>query len=584
MAGKALTQAELEEIAQNLFEEPEQDDKSYFPSSDSEFSDEEIEQQSEESATEHDNTSEESEGEEEAIEDFFIGKNKSTQWRKTTYRVSGKTKGINIVTVPTGLTQKALGIENELDAFFQIIDMSMIDDVLRYTNMYIDKLRVDHQYSRDRDCKNIDRQEFMAYLGLLYLIGIKKSHHANVKEIFASDGTGIEIARAVMSYKRFLFITRCLRFDDKTTRVERRKVDKLAAIRDFFQAFVNNCKSSFNLGEYTTIDEMLHPFRGRCSFIQYIPSKPAKYGLKMFALCDAKTFYTSSLEIYCGKQPDGPFACSNTPTDIVKRLVSLIENSNRNLTIDNWYTSVPLADYLLTKKITVLGTIKKNKAEIPKQFLPDKTRDVGSIFFGFQKDKMMLSYVPRKNKSVILLSTLHDDNEMDPDTRKPQVILDYNETKGGVDTVDKMCAAYSVSRITKRWPCVVFYSLMNIGGINAQILYKFACPGKAPKHRRIFLKNLALTMMKEHLIFRSNMKHLPQDISGFLKVNYSREIKPTTEEVRRPLKRGVCRSCALEKKRSSASMKCCRCQSFTCKNHSAVEVVCNNCREDIDSE
>ena len=165
---------------------------------------------------------------------------------------------------------------------------------------------------------------------------------------------------------------------------------------------------------------------------------------------------------------------------------------------------------------------------------------------------------------------------MDHDTRKPQVILDYNETKGGVDTVDKMCAAYSVSRITKRWPCVVFYTLMNI----AQILYKFAYPEKDPKHRRFFLKKLSLTMMK-----RSNVKHLPQDITAFLKVNYGREVEPTTEEERIPLKCGACRSCAVEKKRSSASRKCCRSQSFTCKNHSAFEVVCNNCKkENIDSE
>lgn len=224
--------------------------------------------------------------------------------------------------------------------------------------MYVEQLRAVHQNSRERDCENIDRDEFMAYLGLLYLIGVKKSHHANVKEIFASASTGIQITRAVMSYKRFLFITRCLRFDDKKTRNERRKTDKLAAIRDFFGAFVDNCKSSFNLSEYTTIDEMLHPFRGRCSFI---PSKPAKYGVKIFALCDAKSFYTSNLEIYCGKQPDGPFEASNTPTDIVKRLVTPIERSNRNLTIDNWYTSVPLAEYLLSKKITVLGTMKKKQ-------------------------------------------------------------------------------------------------------------------------------------------------------------------------------------------------------------------------------
>lgn len=158
----------------------------------------------------------------------------------------------------------------------------------------------------------------MAYLGLLYLLAIKKLHHTNVKEIWTSDGTGITITRAVMSYKRFLFLTCCLRFDDKTTRAERRVIDKLAAIRAFLDPFVENSKACYNLSEYVTIDEMLHPFRGRCSFIQYMPSKTAKYDIKMCAMCDAKKFYASNIEIYCRKQPDGPYATSNSPMEIVK--------------------------------------------------------------------------------------------------------------------------------------------------------------------------------------------------------------------------------------------------------------------------
>ncbi|XP_071053651.1 piggyBac transposable element-derived protein 4-like [Onthophagus taurus] len=227
----------------------------------------------------------------------------------------------------------------------------------------------------------------------------------------------------------------------------------------------------YNVSEYVTIDEMLHSFRGRCSFVQYIPSKPAKYGIKIFTMCDAKSFYTSNFEVYCGQQPNGIYKVSNSPIDIVKRLITPIENSGRNQTTDNWYSSLTLAKYLLEKKITFIETLRKNKREIPPEFLPNKNRQPQSSLFGFQQDTALVSYVPRKNKAVILLSTMYDLPEVDEESHKPEIILSYNQTKGAVDTVDKMCAAYSISRVTRRWPLALFFTLLNIAGINSQILY-----------------------------------------------------------------------------------------------------------------
>lgn len=54
------------------------------------------------------------------------------------------------------------------------------------------------------------------------------------------------------------------------------------------------------------------------------------------------------------------------------------------------------------------------------------------------------------------------------------IILDYNANKGGIDTVDKMCKNYSVSRRTRRWPLVILFELLNIAGIKSQILFKAA--------------------------------------------------------------------------------------------------------------
>lgn len=184
-------------------------------------------------------------------------------------------------------------------------------------------------------------------------------------------------------------------------------------------------------------------------------------------MCDTKTFYTSNLKVYCGKQPSGPFSMSNYPIDVVKRLVKPIEGSNRNLTTDNWCTNFPLATYLLEKKITLLGTMRKNKREIPPEFLPRKNRKLQSSLFGSQKQATLASYVPKQNKAVILLSTMHDLPELDKASKKSEIILSYNKTKGAVGTVDKMCVAYSVSRITKRWPLALFFVMLNVAGINS---------------------------------------------------------------------------------------------------------------------
>nr|CAI5817329.1 unnamed protein product [Callosobruchus analis] len=128
----------------------------------------------------------------------------------------------------------------------------------------------------------------------------------------------------------------------------------------------------------------------------YIPSKPAKYGIKVFALVDTKNAYTSNLEVYYGKQPPGPYCVENMAKDIVLRLAKPIEGTGRNVTEDNWFSSVPLVRTLLQeKKLTYVGTVHRNKAEIPKEFLPKKDRQICSAF-GFLEDCSLVSYYPKK--------------------------------------------------------------------------------------------------------------------------------------------------------------------------------------------
>ena len=55
--------------------------------------------------------------------------------------------------------------------------------------------------------------------------------------------------------------------------------------------------------------------------------------------------------------------------------------------------------------------------------------------FGFQEDITCVSYVPKKGKTVVLMSSMHHDDKIDESTgelMKPDIISFYNSTKGGV--------------------------------------------------------------------------------------------------------------------------------------------------------
>jgi hypothetical protein len=153
--------------------------------------------------------------------------------------------------------------------------------------------------------------------------------------------------------------------------------------------------------------------------------------------------------------------------------------------------------------VTYAG-LRKNKTCIPKEFSISKNRKINSSLFGFQKDCTITSYVPKKNKIVILLSTLHNNASIDQDTgdqQKPEMITFYNQTKYGVDRLDQMCSLYNlydVSRNSRRWPLTIFFNLINISCINALNVYKFNNINNKSK-KSDFLEALALQLMKPNL-------------------------------------------------------------------------------------
>lgn len=495
------------------------------------------------------------------------------KWSKTPPLSTVRTRAHNIVLHLPGVKQSAKSAKSPLECFNLFFTNEILDLLVTNTNKYIEKIR--DKFQRDRDAKSTNVDEMKAFLGLLIMAGVLRASHLNYIDLWATDGTGVEMFRLTMNYQRFLFLLRSLRFDDKTNRPERQKTDNLAAIRELCDTLSEKFRQAYSPGENVTIDEQLVGFRGRFRGKVYMPKKPAKYGIKVQAMVDSKTFYLVAFEVYSGKQPEGPYQVLNSPNDIVKRLVQPIKGSGRNVTTDNWYTNVKLATELLdpSYKLTLVGTLNKNKPDIPQDFLPNKTKVQFSSIFGFQNMMTMVSYVPKPRKAVVLLSTMYHGADIDPtsgDRQKPEIITYYNSTKGGVDTNDQLCGTYNVGRRTKRWPLAIFFHLLNVTCINAFVVHR-ANTNKLRTHvRRYFLRQLATELVENHQKQRLNITATPKSIKKRVLEVHDLENRIISSTA----KRGRCNNCPRKSDRKVAT-KCNKCKNFVCNDHCII--YCQNC-------
>lgn len=432
---------------------------------------------------------------------IFYGKNKSTEWLDKPQKFSGKhhtaTHARNEGTVHPNIPS------HSVKAVFQ---MFMTEQIIEKVTVCSN--RKGKQKHGD-NWEDIDETELLAWIGLNIRSGINQDGFRPVSELFSSK-EGPAIYSAAMSRKRFNDIKDVIRFDNIETRHERREKGKqgsLAPIKELFDMFMEACNSNYKPSQKVTIDESIVGFKGKCSFKIYMPSKPIKHGVKIWSMCDSANAYLCNAQIYQGKQFEK--AEVGQGKRVVLDLTSGITGSGRNVTTDNFFTSVPLCQELHKRNLTLLGTIRRNKPEVPPSFQGSKAREVHSTKFGFAKDSkiMMASYVPKKGKSVIMLSSAHYNSSIEENPPfKPQLILDYNKSKGGVDTFDQCVKNYSSKRTTNRWPLALFYWIIDAAGYNSSICYmtKNQTIYQGSQKRRKFLFDLSEELVQPQINRRAN--------------------------------------------------------------------------------
>nr|CAI5839665.1 unnamed protein product [Callosobruchus analis] len=229
------------------------------------------------------------------------------------------------------------------------------------------------------------------------------------------------------------------------------------------------------------------------------------------------------------------------------------------------------------KKLTYVGTVRRNKAEIPKEFLPNKERQICSTVFGFLEDCSLLSYCPKKNKCVLVISSLHMDGRLDEESgedKKPEMITFYNRTKIGVDLLDQLCRKYDVSRYCRKWPLVILYDLLNIACINGACVYS-ANRNYTKVVRSDFIENVSRDFIKPQIERRSTIPQLPvalkQQARLLLGTQEQAAVRPQRE---RTGSLGRCHLCGRARNKSTRRF-CKKCGDWVCPDH--ANDICFSC-------
>lgn len=101
-----------------------------------------------------------------------------------------------------------------------------------------------------------------------------------------------------MTYKRFRLLLSSLHFSDD----EFDHDDKLIKIRPLLESVVENFQKVYRPAQDICVGESLVAWKGRLNLKQFNRLKRARFGIKVYKLCESKTGYAYDLKVYTGKE------------------------------------------------------------------------------------------------------------------------------------------------------------------------------------------------------------------------------------------------------------------------------------------
>ncbi|KAK7881874.1 hypothetical protein WMY93_030283 [Mugilogobius chulae] len=477
-----------------------------------------------------------------------------TIWTLVNGEERGRRQSQNVLTEAEGPTTNARRrVQDPLTSFMCLMDADTLEHIRACTVSEAHRVLGNTSWQMEVD-------ELLAFIALVYVRGAKGGRTLELSSFWSADW-GLPYFKETMARNRFQAIMRFLRLDQKETRNARLESNKFALASEVWESFVSNCILCYKPGPDITIDEQLLPTKARCPFTQYMANKPDKFGIKFWVAADVNTKYMLNAAPYLGKD------VTRTPgqrlgDSVVMKRAEPFTGKGRNITTDNFFTSLDLARALQEQKTSLVGTMNKKRRELPPSV--QEKRPLFSSKVLKSAHATLTIYQGKAKTNVSILSTVHSSaGTLSGPKAKPEPVVYYNRTKVGVDVLDQMLRMYSVKAATRRWPVAVFCNILDMAAVNAWILYK-KCMGSKIS-RRDFIFELANALRANHM----SAKERPA-----VPVPVSVAFEQGADLERR-------RQCQVRKNCSKNRSKdaCVRCRKVVCGQCAGgVSVICVNCK------
>jgi Transposase IS4 len=349
---------------------------------------------------------------------------------------------------------KSRGMEQcryPVDYFMKMFGEKTFQMLLEQTNIHRRNLKLQGKIQEKVDL--VTMKELRQVVGILMYISVVRMPNTRM---FWSKNMGHPAVNQVMPRERFENIIMLMHMSDNREQPApgAPNYDKLYKVRKLLEYLNINFQQHAEMEKVVSVDEQMIPFKGRLGFKVYMKNKPAKWGIKIWALA-GQSGYVHSFNVFGDNLllTDGAEGIGASGQTVLN-LTEILEPGTQ-VFFDNYFASPGLLLALQEKGLPATCTLRSNRIEQ----CPLKGENVlkkegrGSMDHQVSEEGILVARW-YDNKAVMVGSNHYSVNPPGRvkrwDRKKrdyvhisiPYLIRAYNKGMGGVDRCDQLLSFY----------------------------------------------------------------------------------------------------------------------------------------------